>query len=190
MTENSDSFSLQGQFLIAMPKLSDPNFFKTVTCLTHHTREGALGIIINRVFPSLSIKDIFDELKIECTSRSAAISVHVGGPVHTDQLFVLHDSPFGWESCQRVSQSLGISTSRDILEAIAVEKDPKSFLISLGCAGWGPGQLERELKENSWLTFNITEDMIFNTPIDSRWDEAVRQMGIDPMFLADSAGHA
>ena len=173
--EKSKSFSLQGQFLIAMPRLLDPNFFKTVTCLSHHSREGALGIVINRVFPSLSLKDIFDELKIDCTSRSTSIPVHMGGPVHTNQLFMLHGPPFEWEACHQISLSLGLSNSRDILEAIAGGKGPQSFIISLGC---------------SWLTYNIIEDMIFNTPIDNRWDETVKQMGIDPMSLADSAGHA
>ena len=186
----SSSFYLKGQLLIAMPRLLDPNFYKTVTCLSDHTGEGALGIIVNRIFTSLSIKDIFKELNIDYRPEAAAIPVHIGGPVHTHQLFVLHGPPFEWEACHRILPSLGLSNSRDILQAIATEKGPESFIVSLGCAGWGPGQLESEIKENTWLTTHIVEDIIFNTPIEARWNETVKQMGIDPVFLTDSAAHA
>ena len=188
--KDSSSVSLKGQFLIAMPRLMDPNFYKTVTCLTEHSHEGALGIIINRIFPSLTLKDLFDELKIGCVPKTISIPVHIGGPVHTNQLFVLHGPPFEWEGCHRISSSLALSNTRDVFEAIAMDQGPESFIVSLGCAGWAPGQLESEIKENSWLTSNVMDDIIFNAPIESRWDETVKKMGIDPAFLTDSAGYA
>jgi len=187
---DSESLSLKGQFLIAMPRLLDPNFFKTVTCLSEHSKEGALGVIINRIFPSFTLKDIFNELNIGCVPEVLILPVHIGGPVNTNQLFVLHGPPFEWEACHQVSSTLALSNSRDILEAIGMNRGPELFLISLGCAGWAPGQLEWEIKENSWLTTDIVEDIIYKTPLESRWDETVKKMGIDPAFLTDFAGRA
>jgi len=182
--------SLKGQFLLAMPQMADPNFSKTVTCLTEHNEEGALGIVVNRIYPSLSAKDLFCELKLESTSGAASIPLHIGGPVHSNALFVIHGPPFDWEECHMITETLALSNTRDIFEAIGMEKGPASFLISLGFAGWGAGQLENEVRENAWLTSDIDEEIIFNSPIEPRWEVAIRNMGIDPASLSDVAGHA
>lgn len=189
MGENSLS-SLKGQFIIAMPNLLDPNFFKTVTCISEFASEGGLGIIINRPHTFLSGKNIFEELKIKYVPAAISIPVHIGGPVHINELFVLHGPPFEWEGCHMITPSLAMSNTRDILEAIGMGGGPNSFFVSLGCAGWGPGQLETEIKENAWLTCSIVEEIIFDTPIESRWDVTVRKMGIDPISLSEIAGHA
>jgi len=175
---------------MAMPGLADPNFSQTVTCIAELNPEGGMGIIVNRVNPFLSGKDIFDELKIEYLFDVKPIPIHIGGPVHVNEIFILHGPPFDWEGCFRITSSLAMSNTRDILDAIATGKGPKSFIITLGCAGWGPGQLESEIKENAWLTCPVFDDIIFDIPVESRWEEAVKRLGINPARLLDRAGHA
>jgi putative transcriptional regulator len=182
--------TLKGQFLLAMPSLVDPNFHQSVTCICEHNDSGAMGIIINRVHHTLTGKDIFEELTIEHAPHADAIPVHLGGPVHVGEIFVLHGPPFNWDASLMITPSLAMSNTRDILEAVAMAKGPKTFIISLGCAGWGPGQLESEIKENAWLNHPIFEENIFDVPIETRWDEAVKKMGIDPLLLSNTAGHA
>jgi len=182
--------SLKGQFLMAMPGLADPNFFQTVTFMCEHTQAGAVGIVINRLNSSLTGKDIFGELKIKCIPEAESISIHVGGPVHVNEIFVLHGPPFNWQGSLVVTPTLAMSNTIDILEAVAMGRGPKYFIISLGCAGWGPGQLESEIKQNAWLTCSVSEEIMFNLPVESRWEETMRRVGIDPALLSDTAGHA
>ena len=182
--------SLKGQFLIAMPLLMDPNFHRTVTCVCEHAPQGTLGVVINRQFSDLTADKIFDELKIEYDADNAAIPIHVGGPVHMDEIFILHGPPFGWKGTHMVTETLALSNSLDVLAAIARGTGPAAFVIALGSAGWAPGQLEAELRENAWLTSPVTENIIFKTPPDQRWDTAIKRLGIDPNRLSETAGHA
>jgi putative transcriptional regulator len=175
---------------MAMPGLLDPNFAQTVTCICEHTEQGAMGIVINRILEGVHAKNIFDELSIRSSKNAEDIPVYIGGPVHTGELFILHGPPFTWEATLQVTASLGLSNTADILQAIAVDQGPQSFLMSLGCAGWGPGQLEREIKENAWLTQPVFEENIFHMPFDDRWAAALKRMGVDPVVLSDTAGHA
>ena len=182
--------SLKGHFLIAMPSLIDPNFYQTVTCICEHTPEGALGLIINRIFPDLKSDSVFEELGLTLPGPEKSRPIHLGGPVHKGQVFVLHGPPFEWEGFHQVAPSLGLSNSKDILEALALGKGPAAHMIALGCAGWGPGQLESEIMANAWLTCPLTESIIFNTPIEKRWQAAAKSMGIDLGLLSDAVGHA
>ena len=186
----NESQSLTGQFMVAMPALADPNFFQTVTCISKHNTQGALGIIVNRLHALLSASDIFKELKLDVSVDAEKIPVHIGGPVHMDEVFILHGPPFGWRGCLPITDSLAMSNTVDILSAIARGEGPPDFLIVLGCAGWGPGQLDDELRENAWLTSVAHNDIIFNTDIEMRWEGALRRMGVDPALLSDTAGHA
>jgi putative transcriptional regulator len=188
--ENNSPVSFKGQFLMAMPLLLDQNFYQTVTCICEYTPAGAVGVVINRVHPSLSGKDIFNELNIKSTSASESIPIHIGGPVHMGEIFVLHTPPFGWEGCFMITSTLAMSNTRDILEAVAMGRGPKSFIIALGCAGWGPGQLESEIKQNSWLTSPVFEEIMFDIPIETRWEEAMKKVGVDPAMLLATSGHA
>ena len=191
--ENEDNLLpglLKGQFLIAMPGLMDPNFNQTVTCICEHTEEGAIGIVLNRVHVSIFGEDIFKELKLEIAPDAKSIPIHMGGPVNINEIFVLHGSPFDWEGCFQVNPSVAMSNTIDILTALSKGEGPQSFIISLGCAGWGPGQLEDEIKQNVWLTSAVIEEVIFDTPVDLRWQTAVEKLGIDPTLLSDTAGHA
>jgi len=188
--ENNSPVSFKGQFLMAMPLLVDQNFYQTVTCICEYTPAGAVGIVINRVHPSLFGKDIFNELKIEFISDAESIPVHIGGPVHIGEIFVLHSPPFGWEGCFMITSTLAMSNTRDILEAIAMGRGPKSFIIALGCAGWGPGQLESEIKGNAWMTSPVFEEIVFDIPIEKRWEKAMKKVGVDPAMLLNTSGHA
>ena len=186
--KSSDSF--KGQFLIAMPGLLDPNFDQTVTFLCEHNDQGALGIVLNRIHSSLSGKDIFKELELEPSDGAENIPIHIGGPVNINEIFVLHGPPFEWEGCFQINAAIAMSNTIDILSAVSEGNGPKSYIISLGCAGWGPGQLESEIMQNVWLTSSVLEEIIFDIPVEERWETALKRMGIDPTLLTDAAGHA
>ncbi|HPA14060.1 MAG TPA: YqgE/AlgH family protein [Desulfobacterales bacterium] len=181
---------LKGHLLTAMPALADPNFYQTVTCVCEHTPEGAVGIVVNRINSLISGKDIFDELNIDYSSDAESIKIHIGGPVHLNEIFVLHGPPFEWKGTLMVTSSIALSNTRDILEAIALHKGPECYMIALGCAGWSPDQLESEIKRNVWLTCDASKEIIFELPIETRWEAAMKKMGIDPALLSDKTGHA
>lgn len=181
---------LKGQFLVAMPFLADPNFHKTVTCICAHDASGALGIVINRRDVALTGKDIFSELEVAFSPEAESIPIHIGGPVHINELFILHGPPFSWKGCHQITATLAMSNTRDILESIAGGHGPEQFIIFLGCAGWGSGQLEYELKENTWITSQIYEEALFNWSVDERWGKVLHKNGVDPVGLSRTAGHA
>lgn len=181
---------LKGHFLMAMPGLMDPNFYRTVTFICEHSREGAMGIIIDRPLSGLNGENIFKELDIPFLDELAEVQIFYGGPVHTEEIFVLHGPPFNWGGCLAVSPSFGLSNTIDILESIAMGKGPENFIITLGCSGWGGGQLESEMKDNAWLTCTASMDITFHTPPERKWMTAIQKLGIDPELLSGEAGHA
>jgi putative transcriptional regulator len=188
--EDKNPGSLKGQLLIAMPGLADPNFFQTVSLICEYNSEGAVGIVINRIHSHLTGEDIFNELEIEHQPDQKSVPIHIGGPVHSNEIFMIHGPPFDWESCLMVTPSLAMSSTRDVIEAIAMDRGPDAYIISLGCAGWGPGQLESEIKENAWLTTPVLDEIVFDLPIDGRWGASVKKLGIDPALLSATAGNA
>ncbi len=177
-------------FLIAMPGMSDPFFARTVTYLCQHGEEGALGIIVNR--PSeLTLADIMEQMDIDIREPAIGqIPVYFGGPVQPERGFVLHEPVAGaWNSTLKVSDTISLTTSRDILEAIGHGEGPHKILIALGYAGWGKGQLEREIVENAWLNAPADQSILFNRPAASRWKAAAELMGVDISLLTTPAGH-
>lgn len=190
MTNTEIGTSLKSHFLMAMPGMADPNFTQTVTCISEHTADGALGIVVNRIFEGLSADHIFDELKIKCNEAAGNIPVHFGGPVHGNELFVLHGAPLEGDGLLRINKGLALNNSRKVLEEIAMGTGPAQFLIALGCAGWGAGQLEWEMKENAWLTLPCDADILFEVPVEERWESAINKLGIDPDLLSETAGNA
>jgi putative transcriptional regulator len=182
--------SLKGHFLIAMPSLADPNFSYTVSYIAEHTSDGAMGLVINRVHPELSMRIVFDELALNAVPDIADLPLHLGGPVHTEQVFILHGPPFGWEACQQVTPNIALSNSMDLIERVAQGRGPGSFVCALGCAGWGPGQLESEIMANAWLSCPAAETILFDVAVENRWAEAAKLLGIDPNRLTDVSGHA
>ena len=187
--ENSPG-SLRGQFLLAMPGLKDPNFHQTVSIICEHNHEGAVGVVVNRLHAHLAGGDIFKELGMDYGLQGSELPIHIGGPVHIGEIFMIHGAPFNWDSCLMVTPTIAMSNTRDIVEAVAMGRGPDAFILSLGCAGWGPGQLEAEIRDNAWLTSPASDEVIFSCPVESRWTEAVKRMGIDPTLLSETAGHA
>ena len=185
------SLNLTNHFLIAMPGLADPNFYKTVTYICAHNEDGAMGIVINRPL-DLMLGDVFSQLSLEIhQDLIEAMPVYQGGPVQIDRGFVIHRQEGRlWNSSINVSNEIGITTSRDILEALAAGKGPEKSLFALGYAGWGAGQLESELKDNAWLSGPMNPDIIFNTPWANRWESAALLLGVDLDNLSSDIGHA
>ena len=182
--------SLTNHFLIAMPNLADENFARSVTLICEHSEEGCMGIVINRL-TDLHLCDIFNQLGITPDKASHANDVvYLGGPVQSNRGFVLHEPLGEWESTLSVTDRFGVSTSRDILEAIAENRGPEKFIVALGYAGWGVGQLEREITENSWLSGPANQDIIFNLPLEQRWKAAAQLVGVDLATISSEAGHA
>lgn len=182
--------SLSNHLLIAMPALADPNFARSVTFICEHSAEGAMGLVVNR-HTDLTLRDILGQLDIDHQqAHDADAPVHLGGPVQTSRGFVLHEPLGRWEATLPVTDTLGVSTSRDILEAIARNHGPDRFLIALGYAGWAPGQLEHEITENSWLHCPADRTILFELPIERRWRAAASVMGVDLTTLTGDAGHA
>lgn len=181
---------LANQFLLSMPTLEDPNFHRTLTYVCEHSDEGAMGLVVNRP-TQLTLGEILQHLEIEATSSNAARQpVYQGGPVETERGFVLHTPVGEWEGSIALTDELAVTTSRDILEAMAHGQGPKQAIVALGYSGWAAGQLEAELGQNAWLTCPASLDILFDTPPEERLDKAAARMGIDLDLLSSDAGHA
>lgn len=178
------------QLLIAMPGMQDPNFDHGVTLMCQHNKEGALGITINR-HSDLTLMDVLAQLDIKCNDeRIANQPVLHGGPVQQERGFVIHSGDRTWDATTEVAPDIMVTTSRDILEAIAANRGPEKYIVALGYAGWSPGQLEEELKSNAWLNTAADTAIVFDSPIDDRWACAVASLGIDAATLQPVGGHA
>ncbi len=188
MLQFDDSPWLKIQFLVALPSLQDGLFAHSITYMCEHDERGAMGIVINRPL-DMNLSDIFSYLEIEFTGDNDAL-VFAGGPVNTDRGFVLHrKSAHTWESTMQVGPELCLTTSMDILRAIAAEEGPEHSLIALGYAGWGAGQLEDEIQRNAWLTVPADDAIIFDTPFQHRFNSALAKLGVDESQLSMFAGH-
>lgn len=187
---NAEDSQLTNQFLIAMPGMPDSNFSRTLTFICEHSPQGAMGIVINRP-AELVLGDILDQLSYNTDSEIIYRQpVYHGGPMQPERGFVIHNDNSLWDSTMVVSQHISVTTSRDILEAIAKGEGPKRILMALGYAGWGPGQLDTELSENAWLSGPANEEILFSAPADKRLELAASQLGIDLNLISTEAGHA
>ena len=175
-----------------MPEMKDPNFSRTVTLICQHDTDGAVGIIINRTFENLTIGDILDQLKLPRDGHPPISKqpVFSGGPVHTELGLVLHETCDDWQSTMTVSDRLGLTSSRDVLESISNGDGPEICLMALGYAGWGAGQLDQEMRQNAWLSVAADHRILFDEAPAARWSQAAQQIGIDLTRLARDAGHA
>jgi putative transcriptional regulator len=181
---------LTNQFLIAMPALADPNFSRTVTLICDHSPEGALGVVINRPM-ELTLGDLLEQVEVDTAlARHTDAAIQFGGPVQNTRGFVLHEPVGHWESTLAVSETLGLTTSQDILHAIAEDRGPDNWLVALGYAGWGAGQLEQELADNAWLNGPADSRILFHVPLEERWRAAAAHLGVDLGSLHGDAGHA
>ncbi len=191
----ADGINLTNQFLIAMPGMADERFAGSVVYLCEHNDQGALGLVVNKPV-DINLGELFE--KIDLTLSDAALAeqpVYFGGPVQTERGFVLHDAGpadegEAYSSTLNVPDGLAMTTSKDVLEAIAHGAGPKRVLVTLGYSGWGAGQLEDELGRNGWLTVPADPAIIFDTPVDERYMKALALLGVDPRMLSQEAGHA
>ncbi len=182
--------SLTNHLLIAMPTLADPNFSQTITVICEHTKAGALGIVVNKPLP-MRLSDVLEQMNIAPGNEIiAAQPVLRGGPVYTDRGFVLHRPGGKWDHSHKVSDTVQVTTSRDVLAAMARGEGPDDAFIALGYAGWEAGQLEREIKDNSWLSMPIDARVVFDLPYEERWSAAWRFLGIDKDMMSRVSGHA
>jgi putative transcriptional regulator len=183
--------SLSNHLLVAMPSLDDPDFAQSVTLVCEHSAEkGALGIVINKPLP-MTLAEVFEQMRLEPIHPSlGAAAVLRGGPVHRDRGFVVHRPGGDWDSSHLVSEGVQVTTSRDVLAAMARGEGPRDAFIALGYAGWDAGQLERELHENAWFSLPVDHGILFDTPFEDRWQAVWRQLGIDVGRVSHVAGHA
>lgn len=189
-TTNSESYNLTGHFLIAMPSLNDGFFNHAVIYICKHDGTGSFGVIINQE-TSLTLKQIFKEMKIESPNHSnGKQSIFIGGPVDQGRGFILHRPTGNWQSSLKVNNSVALTTSKDILLALADNIEPKDSIVALGYAGWTAGQIEKEIASNTWLNCLAEEHIIFDTPPTERWDAAAKLIGIDISLLSNDTGHA
>ena len=170
--------------------MADPHFFKSLTYICEHNEQGALGLVLTRAV-DLTLSDLLRQINIPVARPEiGAIPVHFGGPVQMDRGFVLHQPAGEWQSTLQVNDEIGLTTSKDILEAVARGEGPEKIFVTLGYAGWAPGQLEHELSLNAWLSVMADPTLIFDLPLESRFDAAMHLLGIDAFNLAGDAGHA
>ena len=182
---------LNNQLLVAMPAIADPNFSHSVTLVCEHSERGALGIVINRPL-EMKLSEVLEQLSLSTEdARLRDMPVLAGGPVQRDRGFVLHrPGPQPWESTMPVSDTLCVTTSRDVLAAMAEGKGPAQAVIALGYAGWEAGQLEEEVLQNAWLTVPCDDALIFELPYEQRWHAAARLLGIELSRISTQAGRA
>lgn len=185
-------FNLTNHFLIAMPNMADPHFVRSVAYIAEHNQDGALGIVINRpteVLFSEILKQM--DIKVKLKEKLNNFPVLYGGPVHQERGFVIHP-PFGkWNSTFEPGNEINITTSKDILQAIAANSGPERAIVTLGYAGWTAGQIEDELIKNTWISCQADPKVIFETPYDKRWEKALELVGVkDAFLLSGEIGHA
>ena len=188
------SINLTNHFLIAMPNMADPYFSRTLTYVCEHNEQGALGIVVNRPI-DMTLQALFERLSLSMKDTARADApIYFGGPVQTDRGFVLHEPAGDWQATLKVTAGkggvIGLTTSKDILEAVGRGEGPAKMLVSLGYAGWSAGQIEHELSQNAWLTVEAKDAILFDLPPDERLAAAMDLLGLDYARLADQAGHA
>jgi putative transcriptional regulator len=197
------SINLTNHFLIAMPNMADPYFSRTLTYVCEHNDQGALGIVVNRPI-DMTLQALFERLSLSMKDTARADApIYFGGPVQTDRGFVLHEPAGEWQATLKVTSgkggtrstggtgsTIGLTTSKDILEAVGRGEGPAKMLVSLGYAGWSAGQIEHELSQNAWLTVEAKDAILFDLPPDERLPAAMELLGLDYARLADQAGHA
>ncbi len=185
-----ENVNLTGHFLIAMPAMTDPYFAKSVTYICEHNAEGAMGVVINRPI-EMTLDTLFKQINVQIADHPfAEKAVNFGGPVQIDRGFVLHQPAGDWKSTIAISGNTALTTSIDILEAIAQGNGPQKLLVTLGYAGWAAGQLEQEMSQNAWLTVPASDSVIFDLPDREKFNAAMSLLGVNLAQLSADVGHA
>lgn len=186
----SASESLAGQLLIAMPRMMDARFERTVIYMCVHNGDGAMGLMVNKLLESLTFSELLAQLKIEADSAVGDVPVHFGGPVDSGRGFVLHTDDYEHEGTLQVEDGLSLTSTVDVLKAISDGRGPRRSMLALGYAGWGPGQLESEIGANGWLHVPADEGLLFGEDCDNKWSMAIAKLGIEPATFSSEAGRA
>ena len=181
---------LDGKLLLAMPNMTDPRFDRSVIYLCSHDASGAMGLVISQEFENLTFSELLDQLDIKTDDTVSDVTVHRGGPVEPGRGFVLHSADYVQDSTLIVSEKLALTATVDILTAVAEGRGPLHALLALGYAGWGEGQLEQEIQNNSWLTAEADDEIIFYTQAEQKWARAMAMLGVNVSMLSTDAGHA
>lgn len=183
--------ALAGKCLIAMPGMGDPRFVKSVIYICAHSDQGAMGLIVNKPAPNTRFADLLEQLGIKPGPDMPDIRIHIGGPVEHGRGFVLHSSDFtSPQGTLHVDDDISMTATLDVLERLAQGNGPRSSLLALGYAGWGPGQLESELAQNGWLTSPSRQDLVFGRANEFKWAAALKSIGVDPLSLSSTSGRA
>ncbi len=188
--ETADETRLTGQLLVAMPGMSDPRFVRSVVYLCVHSAEGAMGLIVNKRLDNVSFAEIAGQVGIEAEEIRAEIAVHYGGPVETGRGFLLHSTDHVDESSLVIDERFALTATVEMLKTIAAGGGPKQRMLALGYAGWGAGQLDAEIQANGWITVPADPAIVFDAEDDSKWERALRAIGIDPSLLSVHMGRA
>jgi putative transcriptional regulator len=188
----ADPAYLTGKLLLAMPGMGDPRFQRAVIFLCAHDANGAMGLVINHIMPGVDFDMLLDQLNIDAAAPRTPTHIKVlsGGPVEAARGFILHSDEYSQKDTIRIDGKFGVTGTIDALRAIAEGKGPKEMLFILGYAGWGAGQLDKELQDNAWLVADAAPDLIFNADADDKWTLAIRQIGVDPAMLSGDTGRA
>ncbi len=181
---------LAGQILIAMPQMEDERFARSIVYLCAHSAEGAMGIVINRLFGGITFPQLLEQLDIPPTPDCEQIRVHSGGPVESGRGFVLHTADYAQENTMMVADGVALTATVDVLRAMAAGTGPSQSLLALGYAGWGSGQLDSEIRENAWLNVPADADLLFGRDLEHKYEQAIAKLGIDVGLLSADAGHA
>ena len=190
VNQTQDNNYLSGQLLIAMPSMADPRFERSVIYICAHNSDGAMGLLVNRPFESLSFSELLGQLEIDLNDEMSPVRVMFGGPVEQERGFVLHSPDYLQDASLVVDENVVLTATVEVLQAIADGTGPKNYLLALGYAGWDAGQLDSEIKNNGWLSVGSDHDLIFGSDSESKWLNAMTKIGIDPHMLSDDAGHA
>jgi len=190
MMDDKFGHYLTGQFLIAMPGMPDPRFARTVIFMCAHSADGAMGLVINKPMPSISFPELLAQLEIDAQEDVSQCRVQLGGPVEAGRGFVLHSTDFVREGTMVVDERIALTATVDILKAIAGGDGPRDHLLTLGYAGWGPGQLDAEIQANGWLSMRADYDILFDADLSTKWERSIAKLGISPSMLSGEAGHA
>ena len=188
--ESDSSGYLAGQMLVAMPQMQDPRFERAVVYMCAHTADGAMGLVVNKLVDALSFPDLLEQLEIDAPQAQNRIQVHFGGPVESGRGFVLHSADYVRDATLVIDDAVALTATVDIVRAIVKGDGPSRSLLALGYAGWGPGQLDREIQANGWLSVPAERDLIFGEEQSRKWELAMATIGIDFSKLSGEAGHA
>jgi putative transcriptional regulator len=191
MHDTNDASELSGRLLVAMPAMGDPRFAHSVVLICAHSDQGAMGLIVNKPAREIDVHDLLKQLEIEVAPGAAPIRVHFGGPVECGRGFVLHSADYpATQSTLQIDAQFGMTATLDILQDIARGNGPGDAILALGYAGWGPGQLEDEIRENGWLICDASSEIVFGDADDGKWRAALKSLGIDALLLSSEGGRA